>query len=93
MNIRSTQGSQVSPSHWIEHISVESLIVLQNHGCVAFQDFKQDDNILAAYVRCMLIDNELFVPGARIVPFNAHVEEFSAHGQQIVYRFVRHVAF
>jgi len=93
MDVGSSQGSQVSPSHRIEHISVKSLIVLQNHRCVAFEDFKQDDYILAADVRCMLVDNELFVPSARIVPFDTHVEEFSAHGQQIVHDFVSHKAF
>ena len=88
MNVSRSKWSEVSPCYWVEIICVQPTIVLQNHRCVAFEDFKEENDIFAADIGCMLVDNELFIPSAHVLSRDTHIEEPCAHGHQVVDRFV-----
>lgn len=84
VNGRLAQRSQVAPSHGQKHISVQSLIVLEDQRFIALENLEENDDIRVADVGRVLVDDELLVPKACIGAIFAHVVELCADRQQKV---------
>lgn len=89
MDISLAQGSQISPGNRVEHLCIQTNVLLDNHLGVALEDFKQDDHVGLANVRRFLVHHELLVPLARILALNTHVEKACTHRHQKVDFLVR----
>ena len=78
VNGRLAQRSQVAPSHGQKHVSVQSLIVLEDQRFIALENLEENDDVRVADVGRVLVDDELLVPEACISAILAHVVELGA---------------
>jgi len=75
VNVGSPQWPQVSPRNRVHVFRVQSLVSLDDHGRVHFEDLEKDGDMWLEDVVSELVDDELFVPLARVMTSDPHVEE------------------
>lgn len=73
-----SQRSEISPRNRVHHLSIELLAALLNQRRVALQDLEQKHHLRLQDVVSELVENELFVPLARVVSLDSHVEELGS---------------
>lgn len=84
MDGRRSQGSQISPGHAVEVVTVEIWRLFEDEGGVELQDLEKDDDGGLENVCRTFVYDEFFVPLAVVNSINPHVKELGAHWEQKV---------
>ena len=84
VDVCSAERSEESPRNRIHVIFVQPYVSLYDHHWVHFDDFEEDDNVWLENIVGILVDDEFFVPLARVMALLPHVKEFRCERQQEV---------